>query len=259
MSGHRGTTIAIVQARTTSQRLPGKVLMELQEAPMILRQLERVRRAENLDRIVVATSDDHTDDALAQLVQEAGYDTVRGPLDDVLARFLLAIETYQPDVVVRITADCPLISPSVIDHIVEAFHDSDFDYLSNTMVATYPDGLDVEVVTAQALRQIASVNIDVAEREHVTLGIYRRPEQFNVGNVVDPIGRDHSDLRWTVDTPEDFEFVTRIYAQLFPQNPGFDYDDVLALLAHRPEWNRTVADGKRNAALDGLDTGVMQR
>jgi len=258
MSGRRGKTVAIVQARTTSRRLPGKVLMDLCGAPMIVRQLDRVQRAKTIDHIVVATSDDSSDDDLARIVQEAGYDVVRGPLNDVLARFDQTIEQHDPDVVVRITADCPLISSQVIDRVVQTFHTSDSNYVSNTLIPTYPDGLDVEVMAAQVLKQVANSNSDSDEREHVTLGIYRHPNQFMVKNFVDPSGSDHSDLRWTVDNPDDFAFVARVYDALFPKNPAFEYSDVLALLAEHPEWNRTDADAKRNAALDGLDTGAMQ-
>jgi spore coat polysaccharide biosynthesis protein SpsF len=258
VSGRRGTTVAIVQARTTSSRLPGKVLMDLQGAPMIVRQLDRVQRAKTIDHIVVATSDDSSDDDLARIVQEAGYDIVRGSLDDVLARFRQAIDQYNPDVVIRITADCPLISPTVIDLVVEAFHSSKADYFSNTMVPTYPDGLDIEVMTARALRQVAESSTDPNEREHVTLGIYRQPGQFLVENFIDPTGVNNSSLRWTVDNSDDFVFVTRIYDEFFPHNPNFDYADILELLTEHPDWNRTEADAKRNAALDGLDTGAMR-
>jgi spore coat polysaccharide biosynthesis protein SpsF len=259
MSARQGSTLAVVQARTTSRRLPGKVLMDIHGAPMILRQLDRVRRASTVDHIVVATSDDPSDDELARIVIEAGYDVVRGSLNDVLARFCAAVDQYDGDVIVRITADCPLISPNVIDLVVESFQTSNADYVSNTLIPSFPDGLDVEVVTADAIRQIADSSTDPNEREHVTLGIYRRPEQFVVANVVDPTGRDHSDLRWTVDNADDLAFVTQVYDALFPENPGFEYQDVLELLMEHPEWNRTEAHAKRNAALDGLDTGAMRQ
>jgi spore coat polysaccharide biosynthesis protein SpsF len=257
MNGRRGSTVAIVQARTTSSRLPGKVLMDIHGAPMILRQLDRLKRAQSIDHIVVATSVDASDDDLAGIVQGAGYSIVRGSLDDVLDRFIQVIDDYHPDVVVRITADCPLMSPSVIDQVVQAFHASDAAYLSNTMMPTYPDGLDVEVVLADALRKVSVSSTDPQEREHVTLGVYRHPEHFAVENFVDPTGADHSDLRWTVDNSGDLNFVTRVYDALFPLDPGFDYPDILALLKGHPEWSRTESDARRNAALDGLDTGAM--
>ncbi len=257
MSGRRGSTMAVIQARMSSARLPGKVLLPLAGEPMIVRQLERTARASTLDRIVVATSTDPGDDQLADVLTGAGIEVMRGPLEDVLTRYQQAIETYRPDVVVRMTADCPLISPAIIDHVVQAFHASDADYVSNTMQPTYPDGQDVEVVTAGVLQEAAATFTDPHEREHVTLGIYRRPEHFAIENVIDPTGRDNSHLRWTVDTPEDYHFAEAVYANLYANNPAFEYDHILALLADMPEITRTEDDAARNAALDGLDTGVM--
>lgn len=257
MTGQRGPTLAIVQARTSSSRLPGKVLRPLAGEPMVLRQLQRISRAERLEGIVVATSDDPSDDELAVLLADSGYDYIRGSLEDVLARYLQAVDDYQPDAVVRLTADCPLISAQVIDHVVERFHASNADYVSNTMRPTYPDGLDVEVVSAAALQAVGRESVDPPEREHVTLGIYRQPERFVIENVVDPSGRDHSDLRWTVDTAEDFAFASQVFEYLHPQE--FEYEDVLALVAEHPELKRTQHAAPRNAALDGLDTGAMKR
>ena len=216
------TTIAVLQARTSSSRLPGKVLAPLADQPMILCQLERIKRARTIDSIIIATSVDPTDDALAETVRAAGYDVVRGPLEDVLGRFVKVLDEYPATTVVRLTADCPLISPAVIDLVVNEFHASGADYLSNTMTPTFPDGLDVEVVKASVLREVAQASTDPHEREHVTLGVYRRHETYEVRNFVDPAGRDNSHLRWTVDNPDDFAFVAAIYAALWQSNPTFD-------------------------------------
>ena len=251
------TTLAILQARTTSSRLPGKVLLPLEGEPMILRQLERIKRAESIDAIVVATSIDPSDDELARLLNDHGYDVVRGPLDDVLARFIEALDDFPAETVVRLTADCPLISPVVIDLVVNEFHASGADYLSNTLNPTYPDGLDVEVVKASVLREVAEEATDQPEREHVTLGIYRKPEKYAVKNFAAPQGLNNSDLRWTVDNPDDFEFVSQIYAALWKSNPAFEYQDVLEYLNTNPQLNRTDDSSPRNAALAGLDTGAM--
>jgi len=251
-----GSTIAIVQARMGSTRLPGKVLADLCGAPVLQRQLERVRRATSLDRVVVATSTDETDLPIVELCESLDVPCFRGDLNDVLARFLGAINELNPEVVVRITADCPLISPSVIDSIVHSFFESDCDYLSNTLDPTFPDGVDVEVVRVRALRALARLDTDIHEREHVTLGIYRRPEQFVVRNFTgDP---DLSNLRWTVDSPEDLEFVRWVYTKLFYTNPKFDFAEILELLGENIGKSRTDSDSRRNSALDGLNTGVMQ-
>jgi spore coat polysaccharide biosynthesis protein SpsF len=247
--------MAIVQARMTSTRFPGKVLADLAGGPMILRQLERVSRADCLDLIVVATSDDPSDDVLAATVEQAGFPVIRGSLDDVLGRFITAIDAYEPEIVVRLTADCPLASPAVIDQVVNDFLSTGADYVSNTMTPTFPDGLDVEVVTAQSLRKVDELSIDPPEREHVTLGIYRRPELFTIRNVEN--SSDLSHLRWTVDTQEDLAFVRDVYADLYQQNPNFDVAEILEYLHVHPERSRTDADAARNAALQGLNTGVM--
>ena len=249
------TTVAVMQARMTSTRFPGKVLADLHGAPMLSRQLERVLRAQSLDAVVVATSTDPSDDPLVEIARSSGASVVRGPLDDVLARFIVAIDEYKPSTVVRLTADCPLAEPAVIDLVVSRFLASGADYVSNTMTPTYPDGLDVEVVKASVLREVAAVSTDAAEREHVTLGVYRRHDQFRIENVANAV--DFSRLRWTVDTPDDLEFVRCIYGELYPENPGFDMNDILELLSEQPELNRTIDDAPRNAALHGLDTGAM--
>ena len=246
--------VAVVQARMSSTRLPGKVLADISGMPMILRQLDRIARARSLDAIVVATSADPSDDELVAVVRGAGYPVVRGSLEDVLDRFIKAVDETGAQTVVRITADCPLHSPAVIDEVVAAFFASGADYASNTMEPTYPDGVDVEVMRASVLREVAALAVDPPEREHVTLGIYRRPEQFSIHSVKGP--RDLSALRWTVDTPEDLAFVRQVYARLLPA--PFEFDDVLALISAEPGMSRTGADSKRNAALDGIDTGVMR-
>ena len=250
-------TVAIVQARMSSTRFPGKVLAPLNGTPMIIQQLQRVTRATTVDRIVAATSSDPSDDPLAKVVAEAGYPVYRGSLTDVLDRFVGAGSEHQADVLVRITADCPLISPSVIDRVVAEFSASGADYASNTLEPTYPDGLDVEVFRTAALERIQQLPLDADEREHVTLGIYRHPELFTLHSVVDPSG-DHSDLRWTVDTPEDLEFVAWVYSALADSQPEFEYTDILQLLAAHPEHSRTAAHGIRNAALLGKETGAMK-
>jgi len=249
------TTVAIVQARMTSSRLPGKVLEPLAGAPMLIRQLERVARSQRLDHIVVATSTDSSDDQVVATVEAAGYAVVRGDLTDVLTRYLQALNAYPASTVVRITADCPLISPAVIDLVIDTFVTTEADYCSNTLQPTYPDGLDVEVVRAEVLREVADLATDPPEREHVTLGIYRRPERYQVVNMAD--SSDHSALRWTVDLPDDLSFVRAVYEHLYPQNPEFEYEDVLALLERHPELHRTSAAAVRNAALQGLSTGAM--
>ena len=249
------TVLGILQARMSSTRLPGKVLAPIEGIPMIGHQLARLSRARLIDELVVATSSEVSDDELTEYVEALGVRVFRGSREDVLDRFINVIESCNPDIVVRLTADCPLTSPAVIDQIISKFQGSNLDYLSNTLTPTYPDGLDVEVVRPQVLEWVAENSSDPHEREHVTLGVYRMPEQFKVSNYSD--SSDHSDLRWTVDTPEDLDFVREIYRHLYAENPAFEYQDVLRLLDNYPELSRTSADAVRNAALEGLDTGAM--
>lgn len=250
--------LGVVQARTSSARLLGKVLEPILGRPMILRQLERLSRCSSLSDIVVATSTDAGDDDLAAVVRDAGWRVVRGPLDDVLGRFIAVLDAYPVPAVARLTADCPLTSPEVVDLVVRAYASTDVDYVSNTLEPTYPDGLDVEVVGAAALVRMDSMSPDPYEREHVTLGVYRRPGEFRIESFLDPSGRDHSNLRWTVDNADDLTFVRGVYAALLPVQPQFEYDDVLRFLQENPDASRTVEDVRRNAALDGLNTGVMR-
>ena len=249
------TTIAILQARMSSTRFPGKELAPLAGKPMIIQQLERIKRSELLDGIVVATSIDASDDELADLLQREGYEVYRGSLDDVLDRFIGVIDRYQPDVVVRLTADCPLVSSQVLDLVISTFLNSKNDYVSNTLTPTFPDGLDIEVVSAKVLQEVNRISEDAHEREHVTLGVYRRPKQFAIENVAGE--RDLSSLRWTVDVPEDLIFVESVYLELYEKNPNFEVDDILELLDRHPNLSRTSQDAPRNAALIGLNTGAM--
>ena len=239
----------------SSSRLPGKVMMPILGEPMIVRQIERLRRCTSLDGIAVATSVDPSDDVIAAVAAEVGCEVVRGPLDDVLSRYEQAIQVLQPYAVVRLTADCPLASPTVIDQVVSKFWSSCVDYCSNTLRPTFPDGLDVEVVRANVLLEVASETSDPHEREHVTLGVYRRTDRYRMVNVEGEM--DLSGLRWTVDTPDDFTFVSRVNEALYPGNTEFDLSEILALADCDPTFTRTAQDGLRNAALIGLDTGAM--
>ncbi|HXC40611.1 MAG TPA: glycosyltransferase family protein [Burkholderiales bacterium] len=226
-------TVAILQARTSSSRLPGKVLKPLFGRPMLARQIERVRRAARLDELVVATSVDASDDALEALCREEGVACFRGSLDDVLDRFYRAAEAQAAETVVRLTGDCPLADPDLIDALVEFFFSGGYDYASNAVPPTFPDGLDAEVLGFGCLRQAWRQATLPSQREHVTSFIYNHPERFRVGSYRNPVDLSH--LRWTVDEAEDFEMVSGVYAELYPVDPRFGWQDVLRLLERRPE------------------------
>ena len=234
--------VVIVQARMGSTRLPGKVLRPIAGRPMLSYQLERLRLCQQVDKIVVATSVLPTDDAIATFCAQEKTAVVRGPELDVLARFALAAQATCADAVVRVTADCPLIEPALVDAAIEAFGIGDCDYLSNMHPPTWPYGMAVEVMSRQSLEAADSEARDPAEREHVTPFLYWRPNRYRLGSITRQ--PDLSGHRWTVDTPEDFELVSRILETLYPANPTFTIDDVLALLDRHPDWieiNRHVA------------------
>lgn len=233
-------TIAVVQARMGSTRLPGKVLREIAGRPMLSYQLERMRRARRLDDVVVATTTNACDDPIVAFCEAEACKVTRGSEHDVLARYADAAGAFAAGTVVRLTSDCPLIDPDLIDLAIDRFATAGgCDYLSNMLSPSYPYGMAVEVMTAQALHTAAAEAIDPGEREHVTPFIYWRPERFRLESLT--MAPDLSQLRWTVDTDADFELVSRILRALYPHRPGFTMQDVLDLLERHPEWNRINA------------------
>jgi spore coat polysaccharide biosynthesis protein SpsF len=224
--------VAVLQARMSSRRLPGKVLMPLGGRPMILRQLERIGQA-RLDQIVVATSIDPSDDELCDTLSTAGAACVRGSLDDVLDRVYCAGVGAGAAHVVRLTADCPLIDARVIDRVVAAHLAADNDYTSNALKRSYPDGQDVEVARIGALERAWHECRDAAQREHVMPYLYEARDGFRLGNVAyEP---DRSYYRVTVDYPEDLAAVNVIFDELQGQKIGFSNDDIIELLDRRPD------------------------
>tara|TARA_Y100001934_G_scaffold272842_1_gene361879 strand:+ start:42280 stop:42963 length:684 start_codon:yes stop_codon:yes gene_type:complete len=199
---------------------------------MLVRMIERVRRATSLDAVVVATSTDASDDDIASICDERKIDCERGSLDDVLDRFYRVAERRQPGHIVRLTGDCPLIDPAVIDEVVGFALDGGYDYASNTLEPTFPDGLDVEVCTFNALQEAWRRSRLPSEREHVTPFI-KTNSTFRLGNYRLP--HDYSAHRWTVDEPEDLALVTRIYEALMPDGPNFGMAEVIDFVTLHPE------------------------
>ncbi len=198
---------------------------------MLARQIERTRRACRIDRLVVATSSASSDAVIAELCDRLAVDCFRGSLEDVLDRYYQAALNYSPDHVVRLTGDCPLTDPAIIDLVIARHLDEDNDYTSNTQPATYPDGLDVEVVRFEVLRRAWQEARLKAEREHVTYYIYTKMSGVRIGRVESP--RDWSSLRWTVDEPADLEFVDQVYRILYPKNSEFGMQEVLELVVEQ--------------------------
>jgi len=223
--------VAIVQARMGSTRLPGKVLMNLGGQSVLARVVRRLRRANSLANIVVATSVSRSDDAVVTECERINLQCFRGSEHDVLDRYHRCAQSSGADVVVRITADCPLIDPELVDMVIKAFLKVPCDYASNAIVPTYPRGLDVEVFTAAALSRAWQKAMRAYEREHVTPYIYERPELFRLQSIGTDV--DYSRYRWTLDTVEDLELLREIYAR-FGSQDDFGWREVLGLMDSEP-------------------------
>ena len=213
----------------TSSRLPGKVMAPVLGQPMIARQVERLRRSQRLDHLVLATSLEASDDPLASYAQGAGLDMVRGDLNDVLSRFGAVLDGFpQASTVVRLTADCPLTDWRVLDQVIDLLELGGSDYVNNTgPERTFPHGLDVEAMKASVLRQAVATATTAYDREHVTPLIYNAPERFKVSHLTRAPSLAH--LRWTVDYPDDLAFVREVYGKLHAADPDFGTEAVAAL------------------------------
>lgn len=218
-----------------STRLPGKVLRPILGRPMLALMIERLRRVQHVAAIVIATTVDPSCDAIEALARELGVGCFRGSEADVLDRVLQAARAAEADLIVETTGDCPLIDPAVIDTVLAAFLAGGTDYAANILPPTWPRGMDVQVFPRAVLERVAQLTHDPADREHVSLYIYEHPETFRLRNVVSGLPADAATLRLTVDTPEDYALVTRIYEALYPDNPCFGMTEILALFAAQPE------------------------
>jgi spore coat polysaccharide biosynthesis protein SpsF len=227
---------AIIQARMGSTRLPGKVLKKVLGKTLLEYQIERVKRAKTIDEIIIATTTKERDDQIVQLCQQLSIPYYRGSEEDVLSRYYEAATEFSVDVVVRLTSDCPIIDPNVIDKVVEHYLENKdrYDYVSNTLTRTYPRGLDAEVMSYEVLKRAHEEAKELVYREHVTAYIYHHPDQFRLCNVSNE--KDESKHRWTVDTEEDFELIEKIISKLYPENTYFNMDDVLKLIDENPTW-----------------------
>jgi len=224
-----------MQARTGSSRLPGKVLLEVAGEPMLAHQIRRLKRVEELDDIVVATTVDPADDPVAAVAEAEDARWFRGSEHDVLDRYCKAAEAASAEVVLRVTADCPLLDPEVAGLVLSALAtDGALDYASNVVERTYPAGLDAEALTAETLARIFRLGRSPEAREHVTWFLLsERPDLFRIGSVTDDV--DNSDLRWTVDHPRDLELVRRLYDELDLARSPRSYREVVAYVREHPE------------------------
>lgn len=244
----------IVQARMGSSRLPGKIMMPLADQPVLTHVIRRLQECKNVWKVIIATTEKEQDDTVAQLARSGWADVYRGSEDDVLSRYYEAALAYKFDVVIRVTSDCPLIDPDIIDAMIERFKYENSegrrcDYLSNTLRRTFPRGLDVEIFTFDSLKRAYQSASAKPQREHVTPYIYQNPDSFILRDYLG--NEDHSDLRWTLDESEDYRLLKRVYDELYGLQPRFGYKDVLNLMARYPELTSINAHISQKPVLNG--------
>jgi spore coat polysaccharide biosynthesis protein SpsF len=229
--------VTVMQVRCSSTRLPNKVLLPLAGRALFLRQLERIMAAKLRGTVVVSTTVYKEDDEIEQICIKEGIYCYRGSSADLLDRHFQTAKLFNADVVVKIPSDCPLIDPAIIDKVIGYFleHRDIYDYVSNLHPASYPDGNDVEVMTMDALSDAWKNATRELEREHTTPYLWENPDKFNIGNVALPDADYSMSHRWTIDYPEDYEFIKSIYDALYAANPFFSMNDMLDLLHKKPE------------------------
>jgi spore coat polysaccharide biosynthesis protein SpsF (cytidylyltransferase family) len=229
-------TIAIIQTRMGSTRLPGKVMADVAGKPLLRCVLDRTSAIQGIDQVVLATTSLARERPLIQLAKTCAIEVFAGSEVDVLDRYYRTALAFSADTIVRITADCPLLDPKVSERVVAAFCSGAYDYVSNVHPPTFPDGLDTEVFSFVALERAWREGALASEREHVTPYIWKNPSKFRIFNVAND--RDLSSLRWTVDEPADLEFVRAVYSHLSVKASVFGMQEVLGLLSDHPELQR---------------------
>lgn len=229
----------IIEARMTSSRLPGKVLRDIAGKPAVLRQIERIQRSRFIDNIIVATTINTGDNVLVELLEKENTPYYRGSEDDVLGRVAEAAAFFNLDVVVEITGDCPLVDIAESDRVIERYLVGGFDLVANNLLRTYPIGMDTIVMSNRVLQEAARSTDDPAHREHVCLYLYENPFDYRFSNIEAPAFLRDAKLRMTLDTKEDYEFICKIYEELYPQKADFDLYDMMRLLNRQPEL-RTI-------------------
>lgn len=230
--------VTVIQARRGSTRLPDKVMMPVQGKTLLAQMVNRVQAAELAGTVIVATTTDPADDAIEDICRENGFLCFRGHGTDLLDRHYQAAKPWNPDAVIKIPSDCPLIDPAVIDRVIRFFtdHRSSYDFVSNLHPASYPDGNDVEIMTWKAIETAWEKAERPMEREHTTPYIWENKDLFRIGNITWETGLDYSmSHRFTIDYPEDYTFIRRVYDELYPAHPLFTLRDILTLLEKKPD------------------------
>ena len=239
--------LVILQARMESTRLPGKVLMPICGKPMIELQIARILRSKLISDLVVAIPDTAENDVLSDHLQKLNVKVFRGSHQNVYERYIDTSRKYPSKSIIRLTADCPLVMPDLIDKMIERFNSIEVDYLSNALTQTFPDGLDIEIFGTKVLFQLQEFELNSQEKEFVTLGIYQRPKNFLIEKFESKTFL--GDERWTVDYPEDFEFVTKVFTFFKGNKSEFNTQDVLSYIDLDPSNKNQKPAGYRNIAL----------
>ncbi|MFC0186079.1 spore coat polysaccharide biosynthesis protein SpsF [Pseudarcicella hirudinis] len=230
--------LIVVQARTSSSRLPGKVLLPILGETLLFRMIERLKMVKRPNQIVIATSDQPGDDEIQKLAESIDIPCFRGSLNNLLDRHYQAGKAFNADLVLKIPSDCPLIDPVIVDEVLDYYfeHEGAFDFVGNLHPATFPDGNDVEIMTMECLEKAWNEASKPLELEHTTPYIWENPDKFRLGNVAWNTGLDYSmSHRFTIDYPEDYEFICRVFEELYPEKKDFSCDDILTLLNRKPE------------------------
>ena len=228
--------IATIEARMTSTRLPGKVLMPAMGKPMLHHLITRLKAVPSLDQIVLATTTNSSDDVLEAFAQSEGIGCFRGSEDDVMERVIGAAEAANADIIVEITGDCPIIDPQIVEQTIRMYKAHRADYVSNAHIRSYPDGMDTQVFTLATLKRSAAMTDDPLDHEHVTLHIRNHPELFTQVHLVAPPEMHWPDLGLTLDERADYELLTRLIEHFGTGNPLFGCLDAIRLLRENPNW-----------------------
>ena len=225
--------ICTIEARMSSSRLPGKVLMKHNGKTMLELMIDRVKQVQEISRIVIATTSNEADEVIVAEAQNLGVDYYRGSENDVLARVIGAAEEFDASTIVALTGDCPLIDPELIRECINIFDSEQPDYLSNALIRSYPDGMDIQVLRLSALKKSSAITTDRVEREHVTLHITRNPNIFTLHNVLAPLNLTWPDLGLTLDEIDDFQFISEILSNFSPRN-DFSCAEIIEFLRENP-------------------------
>ena len=228
--------VATIEARMTSSRLPGKVLLPALGQPLLHHLVARLKAVPSLDEIILATTVNATDDVLEAFAKKEGIGCFRGSENDVMGRVILAAESANADIVVQITGDCPIIDPQIVEQTIRLFKANNAAYASNSLIQSYPDGMDTQVFLLETLKRSAAMTSDPLDHEHVTLHICNHPELFSHVYLVAPPEMHWAGLGLTLDEPADYELIKRIIEHFGESNPLFSCLDTVRLLRANPDW-----------------------